>query len=173
MQPTPVQNDVAGAERELVVVGGRDNLALEHVVALLERVVVGQRRAAGLVLDHEHRVQDGAQSLIDQHLHGDAAVGQQRRRHACRDRGRVDGRADLEVVDVHLPRAEPEQRARARIADVRLAAAGLRQRFPCPEGVRRPDGPRHGRVGLEQQGGGTRLVAVAVGDSDRQQPALM
>ena len=47
----------------------RLDLAGEEEVRLLERVVVGLRRAARLVVDGEHRQQVGAEDLVDEHLH--------------------------------------------------------------------------------------------------------
>ena len=50
MQPTPVQNTSPGAQRLALAVGDGLDLALEHVVRLLERMVVGMCDAARLVL---------------------------------------------------------------------------------------------------------------------------
>ena len=54
----------------------------EEHVRLLERVVVRLGRAADLVVDREHRHAVGAERLVDQHLHGDPAVGEDRDVHA-------------------------------------------------------------------------------------------
>ena len=117
---------VAGAQEDRLAVGERLDLALEDVVRLLERMVVRLRDAAGLVLHHEHRVQHGAEPLVDEHLQRDAAVGEQRRGHARRDGGGVDGRAELAVLELHLAGVEAEERARARIADVESAPTATR-----------------------------------------------
>jgi hypothetical protein len=81
-------------------------------------VVVGLSDAAGLVLDQEHRVQHRSQARVDEHLHGDAAVGEERGGHAGGDRRRVDRGPDLEPVQLHLALGQAEERPRPRIADV-------------------------------------------------------
>ena len=82
--------DVAGPKRVALAVGDDVDLALEHVVRLLERMVVRVRDRAGLVADHEHRLQLRVEPLVHEHLHGDAAVGERGGRHARRDLGLVD-----------------------------------------------------------------------------------
>ncbi len=84
--------DVARPKRVAVAVGDDVDLALEHEVRLLEGMVVRVRDRAGLVGDHEHRVQLRVEPLVDEHLHRDAAVGERRGRHARGDRRRADAR---------------------------------------------------------------------------------
>ena len=82
--------EVARPQRVAVAVRDDVDLSLEHVVRLLERMVVRMRDRAGLVVDHEHRVQLRVEPLVDEHLHGDAAVGEHGRRHARGDGRRAD-----------------------------------------------------------------------------------
>ena len=63
-------------------------------------------------------VEMGVETLVDEHLHGDAAVGEKCGRHAGGDRRLVDGCALLEVVDVHLPVVQPEEVAVPRVTHV-------------------------------------------------------
>ncbi len=60
------------------------DLAGEEEVCLLERVVVLLGRSADLVVDREHRRVIGAERAVDQHLHRDAAVRQERGVHPGR-----------------------------------------------------------------------------------------
>jgi hypothetical protein len=110
--------DIAGSERVPDAVGDDVDLSLEHHVRLFERMVVGVSNRARLVADHEHRLELGVESLVNEHLDGDAAVGEGGGRHARRDRRRVDGRTTLQPVDVHVVRPEQEQVAVPRVANV-------------------------------------------------------
>ena len=96
-------------------------------------MVVRMRDAAGLVFHHEHRRELRVQPLIDQHFDRDAAVGQQRRRHARRDGRRVDPRAHPQVFEGSIAIVQLKQVPRSRVADVELF--GLLR-------VRRADGKR-------------------------------
>ncbi len=69
---------VTGADRVGLAVELGLDLPVEEEVRLLERMVVDLRRAAGLVVDGEHREQLGADDPVDEHLHADAAVHDQR-----------------------------------------------------------------------------------------------
>ena len=80
--PTPENTTSPGAERVRLAVELGLDLAREEDVGLLERVVVRLRRAADLVVDGEHRHVVGAERLVDEHLHGDPAVGEDRDVHA-------------------------------------------------------------------------------------------
>ena len=132
--------DVAGVKRVALVVGDDLDVSFEHDVRLLERMVVGMGDGSRLVGDHEHRLQLGIEALVDEHLHGDAAVGECRGCHARGDRRLVDGRALLQPVDVHVARAEQEQVAVTRVADIERQRVGVGGR-PEEEGVRRPARP--------------------------------
>ncbi len=120
--------DVAGPERVALPVRDDLDLAVEHEIRLLERMVVRVRHGAGLVEDHEHRLELRIEALVDEHLDRDAAVGEGRRRHAGRHRRRVDGGALLEPVDVHVVRPEQEEMAIPRIADVERRRLGVGRR---------------------------------------------
>ena len=120
--------EIAHPERMTVAVGDDVDLALEHVVGLLERMVMRVRDSSRLVVDHEHRVQLRVEPLVDEHLDGDAAVGERCGRHARRDGRRPDRGAALQSVDVHLAVREQEEIAVARVADVERRCLGLRGR---------------------------------------------
>jgi hypothetical protein len=67
---------VARPKRVAIAVRDDVDLAVEHVVRLLERVVVRVGSRSRLVVDHEHRVQLRVEPLVHEHLHLDAAVGE-------------------------------------------------------------------------------------------------
>jgi hypothetical protein len=72
------EHDIAGADRPHLAVQLRLDLAVQEEVRLLERVVVDLCRAAGLVVDGEQRQVVGAEHRVDEHLHADAAVDDER-----------------------------------------------------------------------------------------------
>src|SRR5207247_2645141 len=104
--------------------------------------------------DDEHRMQVRAESLVDEHLDGDAAVGQQRADHARRDRRLVGARAAVpRGLDVELAFPELEEVAAARVADVeqngwgewgRVDEEGVRRLFLAAWPRRRHLDPRRG-----------------------------
>src|SRR5581483_914270 len=147
------------------------DLALEQVIRLLERMVVRMRDRTGLVRHHEHRVQLRVEARVDEHLHGDAAVRERRRRHARGDGRRSDGRTALQPLEIHLALGEQEEVPVARVAHVerlggrsgrrpeeeRVAAVWARPRRPhldpaaaAAKGVRDADGNRAARAGLQR-----------------------
>ena len=109
---------VAGPQHVRLAVGGGFHLAIENEIRFLERMVVQVGDAARLVLHHEHRVELRIEPLIHQHLHGDAAVRQQRRRHAGRDGRRVHAGAPPQRVELDVAVVDPEQVPRSRVADI-------------------------------------------------------
>ena len=149
--------DVAAPERVSVAVGDDVDLALEHVVRLLEGVVVRVRDRARLVVDHEHRVQLRVEPLVDEHLDRDAAVRENGGRHACGHGRRADSRAFPEHVEIHLPLAEQEEIAVARVAHVERLRRRVRRRTEeervAPVGARARRGhldPPRRAVGAER-----------------------
>jgi len=77
---------------KVLVVGHRLDLALENVIGLLERVVVRNRGATRASYSTMNIVCSAASRRSSTSIfHADAAVGQQRRVHAGRDRRIVQG----------------------------------------------------------------------------------
>ena len=120
--------DVSRAERVAIAVGDDVDLAVEHVVRLLERMVVRVGARSRLVVDHEHRVQLGVQPLVDEHLHGDPAVGEDGRRHAPGHRRRAHRLRVLEAIEIGLAVAQQEEIAVPRIPGVERLRRGLGRR---------------------------------------------
>ena len=138
-------------------------------------MVVGVRDAAGLVLDHEHRQEVRLEALVHEHLHGDAAVGEEGRRHAGGHGGLADGASLLQPVHVHLPLVEAEEMPAARVADVERARAVAERDLSREEGV---GGllvlvTRTGREHVEPAARPRAAVAPSVRDAERDQPALL
>ena len=123
----PRPEGVARAKRVPVAVRDDVDLTVEHVVRLLERVVVGVRAGSRLVVDHEHRVELRVEPLVDEHLHGDPAVGEDGGRHAPRHGRRAHRLARLEAVEVHLAVREQEEVVVARVAHVERDRFGFRR----------------------------------------------
>ena len=78
----PREDDVARPQGVRDPVQLRLDLSREEEVGLLERVVMGLSRGTRFVIDREQRQQAGSHVTVHEHLHGDAAVGQERRIHA-------------------------------------------------------------------------------------------
>ena len=75
--------------RKLMKTGfGTVQRAQQTEAASRERAAELRRDRAGLVADHDHRVQLRVEPLVDEHLHRDPAVGEGGRRHARRHRRR-------------------------------------------------------------------------------------
>ena len=143
------------AERERLAVELGLDLAREEDVRLLERVVVRLGGAADLVVDREHRHVVGAERLVDHHLHGDPAVGEDRDVHAgglpaarrVLDRERLGlGRRALPVADEPAGRVGLAERYGG--GGQRLHVGPARARRSCPgTGA---SGGRRGRRGHRQ-----------------------
>ncbi len=84
VEPDAGEHHVARPQGDLLAVEDALDLAVEEEVRLLERVVVDLRRATRLVVDGEDRQQLGPEDAIDEHLHRDPAVGEDRRVHPGR-----------------------------------------------------------------------------------------
>jgi hypothetical protein len=112
-------------------------------------------------------------TAVDEHLDGYAAVDQQRRRHARRHRRGVDGGAELEVVDIHLPGPEAEEGPRAGVTDVEQLAGAHGDRLPGEEQVRRAADARRRRVDLHPPGRLTVAHAPGVRDANGNEAALI
>ena len=113
----------------------------------------------------------GVDSLVDEHLHGDAAVGEKRGRHARRDRRLVDRGAELQLVEVHLPVVEPEEIPIPRVTHVELGRR--RQRRATDEiriGLAVTERTRLRRCHLDP-GGRSVVEAPGVRDADGHDPA--
>src|SRR3954452_2271481 len=76
------EDDVAGTERDGLAVEDALDLAVKEEVGLLERMVMDLGGATGLVVDGEDGQELGAEDAIDEHLHRDAAVREDRSVHA-------------------------------------------------------------------------------------------
>ena len=159
--------DVPGHEVISLAVELGIDLAFEDQVRLLVRVVVAPGEPARLVLHHEHREELRAEVGVDHHLHGDAAIDEERRPHARRNREHV-----LRLlVHLHVGGVDMAERARARIAHVDrrgLAVGRSRDRVGVtldPRAwLRSPHRrPSHGRVGD---------VAERVGHPDRRHAVI-
>ena len=99
-------------------------------------------KRARLVIHHEHRVELRVETLVDEHLDRDAAVREERGRHARRHGRRAEYLGVLQPVDVHLAVGEEKEVAVPRVAYVerlrrrvrrgseeeRVAAVGARPR---------------------------------------------
>ena len=110
--------DVARPERVAVAVRDDVDLSFEDVVRLLERVVVRVGAGSRLVVDHEHRVELRVEPLVDEHLHGDPAVGEDGGRHAPGHGRRTHRLALLQEIEVHLAVREQEEVVVPRVAGV-------------------------------------------------------
>ena len=138
-------------------------------------MVVRVRDRAGLVADHEHRVQLSVETLVDEHLHGDAAVEQCRGRHARRDRRRRRARPLATArSSVHVGGREVEQVAVARVAQVERrngSMSGGGPRKNVSGGWSAPRGPR--RRHLDPLANGPRCATRAARrpGSRRRRPA--
>ena len=109
-------------------------------------MVVRVRDRTRLVVDHEHGVELSVEPLVDQHLDGDAAVGEDGRRHACRHGRSADGCTALEPVEIHLAFGEEEEVAVARVTDVERLGGQIGRRLQ-EEGVARVGTrPRRGHL---------------------------
>ena len=105
----------------------RLDLAGEEDVGLLERMVVGLGRAAELVVDREHRHVVGAELVIDEHLHRDPAVHDERR---VATGGRTTTGRVLDAQGLELltgPVVVPDESER-RVAERRPARGGVHRR---------------------------------------------
>ncbi len=169
----PGPEDVARAERVARAVRDDIDFALEHEIRLLERMVVWVCDRAGLVSDHEHRLQLRFESLVYQHLHGDAAVRERGGGHAGGDRRLVDRHPALQAVDVHVARAEEEEVAVPRVADVELHRRRVRRGVDEERvrRLRRPTRPR--RRHLDPAGRSVGAPCVAGADRDRAARSLL
>ena len=138
------ERDVARPEGVVLAVELALDLAGEEDVRLLERVVVRLGGAAELVVDGEHRHVVGAEDAVDQHLHRDAAVGEERRVGAGRGAaaGRILDPQRLElrrcpVVVADSRRVGSPNGGRARGGVHRGEVLGRLEERVAPAGVRR------------------------------------
>ncbi len=142
---------------DLAVELGLD-LARQEEVRLLERVVVLLGRAAELVVDREHRQQVGAEDPVDEHLHRDPAVGEQRGVHA----GRLA--AAGRIVDARAPRPGAAcRRSGRRGGRPGRRTAGARR---CATRAAASNSPRVKNVSLRPASGRQRACGVFT-DSQR------
>ena len=110
----PGEGDVAGSHAIAFTVEGCVHLPIQDEIRLLEGMVVLARHAIRFVLDHEHGRVLSAQLAVEHHLHGDAAVHEERRAHAGRYRQLI-----LRLpAHIHVGRLDVPERPRAWIADV-------------------------------------------------------
>jgi hypothetical protein len=128
-------------------------------------MVVRVRAGAGLVVDHEHRVELRVEALVDEHLHGDPAVREDGGRHASRHRRGADRLRVLQHLEVHLAVPEQEEVVVARVAGVERSRGAVGRR-PEPERVA-PVRPRPGRGHLDPPRRARRAKRVRHPDGDR------
>ena len=123
-------------------------------------------------------MQHRAQSLVDEHLDRDPAVGEQRRRHARRDTvGASTAAPLLRSIEVHLAPRRAGRTSCVRGSRMSSGAAvTVDPRRPArPERVGRPGEPRRRGARLEpdRAAGGRLVAAMLCGNADRQQPAIV
>ena len=109
---------VTGVQDQKLPIDQSVNLAFDEDVRLFEGMVVRVRNRGWLVVDHEHGVQLRAELLVDEHLHTDSAVGEERRRHARRHRGFAYFGTAGQPFQVHSVRVKSRRVPVSRISHV-------------------------------------------------------